>query len=541
MPFRALGLEAKVIRAITEAGYTEPTPIQSTAIPPIIAGQDLIGIAQTGTGKTAAFTLPILTKLAAQPNQPGQRRSTKVLIIAPTRELVVQIEENVRAYAKHLPLTVATVFGGVGEHPQIKALRAGTDIIVATAGRLLDLMRQRCADFSQLKFLVLDEADRMLDMGFLPDITSIILQLPKQRQTLMFSATLSKEIEALTHKFQQSPKLIQIGRRANPAETVTQLIYEIPQHLKTSLLLHLLKDPKMDMVLVFSRMKHNADRVARQLEQKGVRCATLHSNRSQSQRLRALKDFKDGVVRVLVATDIAARGIDVDGISHVVNYDFPMHPEDYVHRIGRTGRAQAIGDAISFVTSQDHGDLRAVERFIGRGIVRKKAEGFNYSQKAEPFNPADEPRDFRQGQNRPQRSGQPQRPSGQGGQSRPQFSDRPQGHGGQQRPQHLDRPQRPNYEGQNRLQRPGGYGGQKRQQYSDRSQRPQGHSRQDRPQHSDQPWRPRGQGEESRPQPSDYPQRPSHEGQNRPQRPGGYGGPKRQDQQKRSGPPRWRR
>jgi ATP-dependent RNA helicase RhlE len=271
----------------------------------------------------------------------------------------------------------------------------------------------------------------MLDMGFLPDITAIVQQLPKQRQTLMFSATLSKEIESLTHKFQQTPKLIQIGRRANPAETVTQLIYEIPQHLKTTLLLHLLQDPKMDMVLVFSRMKHNADRVARQLEQRGVRCATLHSNRSQSQRLRALKDFKDGVVRVLVATDIAARGIDVDGISHVVNYDFPMHPEDYVHRIGRTGRAHAVGDAISFVTSEDHGELRALERFIGRGIVRKKAEGFNYSQAAPAFNPADEPRRFQHGQNRPQRSGQPQRhgqpqrPQGQGGQSRQERSGRP--------------------------------------------------------------------------------------------------------------------
>jgi ATP-dependent RNA helicase RhlE len=435
MPFRALGLDAKVLRAVTEAGYTEPTPIQSAAIPPIIAGQDLIGIAQTGTGKTAAFTLPILTKLAAQP---GQRRGTRVLIIAPTRELVVQIEENVRAYGKHLPLTVATVFGGVGEQPQIRALRAGTDVVIACAGRLLDLMGQRCADFSQLKFLVLDEADRMLDMGFLPDIRRIVQQLPKQRQTLMFSATLSKEIESLTHDFQRAPKVIQIGRRANPAQTVTQLVYEVPRHLKTSLLLHLLQDPQMDMVLVFSRMKHGADRIARQLEQKGVRCATLHSNRSQNQRLRALKDFKDGVVRVLVATDIAARGIDVDGISHVVNYDFPMHPEDYVHRIGRTGRAQAVGDAISFVTPEDHGELRALERFIGRGVIRKKAEGFNYSQAAPAFNPEEEPRRFQQGQNRPQhprgqgsqqqrpqREGHPQRPRGYGGQPRQERSGRP--------------------------------------------------------------------------------------------------------------------
>ncbi|HEX4265790.1 MAG TPA: DEAD/DEAH box helicase [Verrucomicrobiae bacterium] len=382
MSFRILGLDAKILQAVQEAGYTEPTPIQTAAIPPIIAGNDLIGIAQTGTGKTAAFTLPILTKLAAQPA--GQRRGTRVLIIAPTRELAVQIEENVKIYAKYLPLTVATVFGGVGEHPQIRALRAGTDVIIACPGRLLDLMGQRCADFSQLQFLVLDEADRMLDMGFLPSIKRIVNQLPKQRQTLMFSATLSREIESLTHEFQRAPKVVQIGRRANPAETVTQLVYEVPKHLKTSLLLHLLREPQMNMTLVFSRMKHSADRLARQLEQKGIRTATLHSNRSQNQRLKALKDFKSGAVRVLVATDIAARGIDVDGISHVVNYDFPMHVEDYVHRIGRTGRAHAVGDAISFVTPEDHAELRALERFIGRGIVRKKAEGFNYSTAAAP-------------------------------------------------------------------------------------------------------------------------------------------------------------
>jgi ATP-dependent RNA helicase RhlE len=288
----------------------------------------------------------------------------------------------VKIYSKHLPLTVATVFGGVGEHGQIKALRAGVDVIIACPGRLLDLMGRRCADFSKLQFLVLDEADRMLDMGFLPSIKRIVQQLPKQRQTLMFSATLSREIETLTHEFQRAPKVVQIGRRANPAETVTQLVYEVPKHLKTSLLLHLLREPQMNMVLVFSRMKHSADRLARQLEQKGIATATLHSNRSQNQRLKALKDFKSGAVRVLVATDIAARGIDVDGISHVVNYDFPMHVEDYVHRIGRTGRAHAVGDAISFVTPEDHGELRALERFIGRGIVRKKAEGFNYSMGA---------------------------------------------------------------------------------------------------------------------------------------------------------------
>ena len=419
MPFRSLGLDAKILHAVQDAGYTEPTPIQTAAIPPIIAGHDLIGIAQTGTGKTAAFTLPILTKLAAAP--PGARRGTRVLVIAPTRELVVQIEENIRAYAKYLSLTVATVFGGVGENPQIRALRAGTDVIIACPGRLLDLLGRRNGDFSGLQFLVLDEADRMLDMGFLPSIRQIVRQVPKSRQTLMFSATLSKEIEALTHEFQRAPKIIQIGRRANPAETVTQLVYEVPKHLKPALLLHLLRDPKMDMVLVFSRMKHGADRIARALEQQGIRTGTLHSNRSQNQRLRALNDFKSGAVRVLVATDIAARGIDVDGISHVVNYDFPMHSEDYVHRIGRTGRANAIGDAISFVTPEDQGELRSLERFIGRGLVRKRAEGFNYTAAGaaptESFR-GDRPQQRSQGQGAPQRSNRPgggPRPGGQGG------------------------------------------------------------------------------------------------------------------------------
>ncbi|MBA4147426.1 MAG: DEAD/DEAH box helicase [Verrucomicrobia bacterium] len=419
MSFQPLGLDAKILQAVKEAGYTEPTPIQTAAIPPIIAGHDLIGIAQTGTGKTAAFTLPILTKLAEQP--PGQRRATRVLVLAPTRELVVQIEENIKAYAKHLPLTVATVFGGVGEQPQIRALRAGADVIVACPGRLLDLMGQRCTDFSQLKFLVLDEADRMLDMGFLPSIRRIVQPLTKQRQTLLFSATLSKEIEALTHEFQKSPKTVQIGRRANPAETVTQLVYEVPKHLKPALLHHLLRDPSMDMVLVFSRMKHSADRIAKALEQKGIRTATLHSNRSQNQRLKALKDFKSGAVRVLVATDIAARGIDVDGISHVVNYDFPMHAEDYVHRIGRTGRANAVGDAISFVTPDDHGELRSLERFIGRGIVRRKAEGFNYAAGVPAdYQPERTPRSQQQrnpNSQRRQPQVQPQRSSSSGNRS----------------------------------------------------------------------------------------------------------------------------
>jgi ATP-dependent RNA helicase RhlE len=383
MPFRALHLSPQVLKAVQEAGYTEPTPIQAAAIPHILEGHDLIGIAQTGTGKTAAFVLPILTKLAASMSD-ERKRGTRALVVAPTRELVVQIEENVRAYARHLPLRMATVFGGVSERPQIEALRSGVDLVVATPGRLIDLMGQRVGNFSGIEFLVLDEADRMLDMGFLPPIRQIVRALPRRRQTLMFSASLSREIEKLTHEFQQAPKIIEIGRRANPADTVTQLVYEVRAHLKPALLLHLLADPQFDTVLVFTRTKHGADRIARRLESSGIKTGTIHSNRSQNQRLRALKDFKSGVVRVLVATDIAARGIDVDGISHVVNYDFPMHSEDYVHRIGRTGRAHAIGDAISFVTSEDQGALRSLERFIGRGIVRKRAEGFDYNAAAPP-------------------------------------------------------------------------------------------------------------------------------------------------------------
>jgi ATP-dependent RNA helicase RhlE len=379
MDFRQLGLDPRVLRAVDEAGYTEPTPIQAAAIPVILSGKDLIGIAQTGTGKTAAFTLPLLTRLATGHSSPGHIR---VLILAPTRELVVQIHENVRDYAQFLSLSVATVFGGVGEKPQIEALRRGADIIIATPGRLLDLMARRYGNFSGLQHLVLDEADRMLDMGFLPSIRDVVRQLPKRRQTLLFSATLSREIEAVTREFQQTPQTVEIGRRSNPAESVAQSVYEVPRHLKPAMLQHLLRDPALEMVLVFTQMKHGADRIARRLEQNGIRTATLHSNRSQNQRLRALSEFKAGVVRVLVATDIAARGIDVDGISHVVNFDFPPAPEDYVHRIGRTGRANAVGDAISLVSPDEFNDLRALERFIHRALPRKQLEGFNYSAAA---------------------------------------------------------------------------------------------------------------------------------------------------------------
>ena len=372
MPFATLGLGAKLTQALTEKGYVEPTPIQTRAIPVILAGRDVIGVAQTGTGKTAAFVLPLLERLStAQPE-----RRMRVLIIAPTRELVAQIEENVRAYGKHLPLRYATVFGGVGEGAQIQALRRGVDLVVATPGRLIDLTEQRHVDYSALEVLVLDEADRMLDMGFLPAIRKIVARTPATRQTLLFSATMSKEIERIAKDVLKNPVPVDVGVRSTPAEAVTQYVVEVSPGGKVPALVHLLKDAALQSVLVFSRTKHGADRIARKLEDAGLRTATLHSNRTQGQRLAALKRFKSGDVRVLIATDIAARGIDVDGISHVINFDFPPQPEDYVHRIGRTGRNQAIGDAISFVTHEDADGLKKLERFLGRGITRKKLDGY---------------------------------------------------------------------------------------------------------------------------------------------------------------------
>jgi ATP-dependent RNA helicase RhlE len=379
-------LRDELMHGIADLGFHYCSPIQGAILPHTLQGHDAIGKAQTGTGKTAAFLITIFNDQLCHPLL-GERfvGEPRALVIAPTRELVMQIAADAEELGKYTGLQVATLIGGMDYQKQLNRLTNNVvDLVVATPGRLLDFMGRRDLYLDHVEILVLDEADRMLDMGFLPSIRQIVRSLPTKRQTLLFSATLSKEIEVLTHEFQHAPKLVQIGRRANPAETVTQLVYEVPKHLKPALLVHLLRDPGMNMVLVFSRMKHSADRVARHLEQKGVRTATLHSNRSQNQRLRALKDFKSGAVRVLVATDIAARGIDVDGISHVVNYDFPMHAEDYVHRIGRTGRAHAVGDAISFVTPEDYGELRSLERFIGRGIVRKKAEGFNYAAAAQP-------------------------------------------------------------------------------------------------------------------------------------------------------------
>ena len=377
MPFSNFGLGDEILRAIQKAGYTRPTPVQAAAIPKVMQGQDLIAIAQTGTGKTAAFVLPMLHRLALS-NRQGQPRGIKALVLAPTRELAVQIMENIRAYGQHLPIRVAAIYGGVEEEAQIKAVRKGVDIVVATPGRLIDLIGRQKVDFSLLEMLVLDEADRMLHMGFLPDIGTIVGTLPKRRQTLMFSATLSKAVESLAQRFLYQPKVVQIGKRSNPADTVDQCVYEVPAHLKSALLLELLQQPKFKRVLVFARMKDGADRLTNFLKLAQVKVAKLHSSRSQEQRLQALQDFKDGKVQILVATDIVARGIDIDGVTHVVNYDFPVNPEDYVHRIGRTGRAEAQGEAISFVPKQDLNLLDILEMFIGQRLDRKRLRGFDY-------------------------------------------------------------------------------------------------------------------------------------------------------------------
>lgn len=377
MPFRDFGLEAGILRAIQKAGYTRPTPVQAASIPKVMEGGDLIAIAQTGTGKTAAFVLPMLHRLV-RISPPGKGRSTRALILAPTRELALQIMENIRTYGSSLPIRVAAIFGGVEEAAQIKSVHKGVDIIVATPGRLIDLIGRQKLDFKNLETLVLDEADRMLHMGFLPDIEKIVSHLPRRRQTLMFSATLSKDIESLARRFLYQPKRVQIGKASNPADTVVQCVYEVAGHLKDALLLELLKQVDFNRVLVFARMKDGADRLTNFLKLKGVAVAKLHSSRSQEQRLKALQDFKDGTARVLVATDIVARGIDIDGVTHVVNFDFPVNPDDYVHRIGRTGRAEAQGEAISFVPKEDLNLLEHLELTIAQRIPKRRLRGFDY-------------------------------------------------------------------------------------------------------------------------------------------------------------------
>jgi ATP-dependent RNA helicase RhlE len=381
LSFAQLDLAPEVLHAVRDAGYTHPTPIQQQAIPLALAGRDLIGLAQTGTGKTAGFTLPIVhnlisTPLTAENGEPVHR--VRVLILTPTRELAAQVEESFRKYGKYTDLRVVPIFGGVGIEPQSKALLDGVDVVVATPGRLLDHMERQNVSFDDLEVLVLDEADRMLDMGFAPQLNRIVAEIPPYRQTLLFSATMPPEVEALARKYLRKPVVVQVGRRSEAASTVTHAVYPVPRDRKSTLLVELLKAANMDSVLIFTRTKHGADRVVRHLEDQEIAATAMHADKSQGERTRALEDFKSGKIRVLVATDIAQRGLDVSGISHVINYDVPQQPEDYVHRIGRTGRAAATGDAYTFMSPDEIAMVRTIERMIGQQIPRISVPGYDF-------------------------------------------------------------------------------------------------------------------------------------------------------------------
>jgi ATP-dependent RNA helicase RhlE len=372
MSFQNLGLLDSVVHGVQRMGYVDPSPIQLRAIPVILSGRDLIASAQTGTGKTAAFGLPLLSLLG----EPGER--PRCLVLEPTRELAMQVETAFRDFARFMHVDVALIHGGVGYSRQREALSQGCDVIVATPGRLLDHMQRGAVNLSGLQFLVLDEVDRMLDMGFLPDVRRIVEQCPKKRQTLLFSATIPEEIEHLAAWCLDDPLKVEVGVRRSPAETVSHAIYPVAAAQKFELLNALLERTHYDSVLIFCRTKEGADRIARQLRAENHSLAVLHSNRTQQERVEALEGFKNGRYEVMVATDIAARGIDVAGVSHVINYDVPQHPEDYVHRIGRTGRAQNVGDAFTIMTAEELPHVKAIEHFIGQKITRLKLENFPY-------------------------------------------------------------------------------------------------------------------------------------------------------------------
>ena len=374
--FQALGLAQPLLDAVKDAGYEAPTPIQEQAIPLALKGRDLIGLAQTGTGKTAAFTLPILDRLRGGP------RRTRALILTPTRELCMQVEASFRKYAKTLEVSVVAVFGGVPLEPQERQLRGGVDVVVATPGRLIDHMERQNARVDDLEVLVLDEADRMLDMGFAPQINTIVTRLPRYRQTLLFSATMPPEVEALALKYLRRPAVVEVGRRSAAASTVTHYVYPVAQARKSALLADLLRQQNMHSVLVFTRTKVGADRVVRDLGHAGIGAVAMHADKTQAQRVRALDGFKRGEIRVLVATDIAQRGLDISGITHVINYDVPQQPEDYVHRIGRTGRAARDGDAYTFMAPDEITMVRTIERLIGQPIPRISVPGFDFGSVA---------------------------------------------------------------------------------------------------------------------------------------------------------------
>jgi ATP-dependent RNA helicase RhlE len=378
MSFADLNLLPELRRAVEEQGYTEPTPIQAQAIPAVLERRDIMGCAQTGTGKTASFTLPMLQLLAphASTSTSPARHPVRALVLVPTRELAAQVEESVRTYGKYMPLRVAVVYGGIDIKPQIKALHNGVEIVVATPGRLLDHLEQRSINLSQVQMLVFDEADRMLDMGFMPDIKRILAVLPPFRQNLLFSATFSNEIKALASQFMRNPLMIEVARRNAPADLVTHQVYEVPALKKHALLTHLIRTRDMQQVLIFVRMKRDADRLARQLQRDGLAATAIHGDRTQGERTVALDDFKSGKMKFLVATDVAARGLDIDQLPFVVNYELPNTPEDYVHRIGRTGRAGMSGEAISLVCPEEMDYLKAIEKLLKRDIPRLAAPSF---------------------------------------------------------------------------------------------------------------------------------------------------------------------
>jgi len=376
MPFSTFGLHPDLLSGIKELGFTRPTPIQNDAIPPAMAGKDVLAAAATGSGKTAAFLLPIMHRLIGK-----KRGATRALIVTPTRELAAQIDEHLRDLAVHTPLSGAAVYGGVGMGPQEHAFRSGVDVIVATPGRLLDHFQYPYAKLSSLEILVLDEADRMLDMGFLPDIRRVLKHLPPKRQTLFFSATLPPPIVQLSREMLRNPAMISIERKAAPAIGITQSVFPVSQDLKLSLLETLLERGEIQNAIVFTRTKHRTNRVFEQLEKRKIKVARIHGNRSQMQRTEALAGFKSGKYRILVATDIAARGIDVEALSHVVNFDVPNVPEDYIHRVGRTARAEMTGDAITFVAPDEENDLRAIERAINKRLPRVTVPDFDYARR----------------------------------------------------------------------------------------------------------------------------------------------------------------
>ena len=375
MPFSSFGLHPDLLRGVKELGFTRPTPIQTDAIPPAVEGRDVLACAMTGSGKTAAFLLPILHRLIARP-----RGRTRALVLTPTRELAAQIEQHLSELAVHTPLSGAAIYGGVGMGPQEHALRSGVDVIIATPGRLLDHFKHDYARLDGLEILVLDEADRMLDMGFLPDIKKVLKHLPAKRQTMLFSATMPAPILELARELQRHPATINLERKSAPAVGITQAVYPVREGLKPTLFLELIRRGDLKDVIVFTRTKHRANRLSEVLEKAGVSVARIHGNRSQAQRTLALDGFKSGKFQVLVATDIVARGIDVEELSHVVNFDVPNVPDDYIHRVGRTARADATGDAFTFVSPDEEGDLRAIERAVGRTLPRVTVSGFNYDQ-----------------------------------------------------------------------------------------------------------------------------------------------------------------